>query len=299
MTLVALLCYGSRSPPPVPPTPPFEPAGWPRPATRHVSEAAALQRAALDARHLPADAPAECAAWLTSQTLLPGFTSQFAQDSTIYYNFLAGRLAEGGTGFFVDVGANAPKVLSNTYFLEKCLGWKGLCIEADPALAAVLRRERACTVVNKCVDVARTEVSYVVAGVAGTLGHIATAQEKGATTVACAPLASVLGEHGVKHVDFLTIDIEGNEVSALLGYDWEAIPIEMLLIESAWSTEVLDMMLSDAGMWRVSDLSYLDDLYVRRAPLLKVPGATAMRKDNWDFLRGVEVKDRKSYKRGW
>ncbi len=52
----------------------------------------------------------------------------------------------------MDIGANNPKELSNTYFLEKCMGWKGICIEADPGLAAVLRAERACTVVNLCAD---------------------------------------------------------------------------------------------------------------------------------------------------
>jgi FkbM family methyltransferase len=304
LTLTALLSYSARSPPPPPSSllPPALPTAgfFPAPAARLVGEAAALQRAAADARHLPAGAPPECAAWLASQALLPGFTSQYGQDSTIYYNFLAGRLAEGGApGFFVDVGANAPRELSNTYFLEQCLGWKGLCIEADPSLAAVLRQERKCTVVNKCVDGARTEVTFVQAG---SGGHIAQALRKegaGTVTVACAPLASVLKEHGVARVDFLSIDIEGNEVSALSGYDWEAIPIEMLLAESAWSSEVLDMLLSDAGMWRVSDIGYLDDLYVRRTPLLKAPGAHAARLTNWDFLQGLERGSKKSFKRGW
>ena len=88
-------------------------------------------------------------------------------------------------------------------------------------------------------------------------------------------------------------------MSALRGYEWETIPIDVMLIESAWSSEVLDMMLSDAGMWRVSDIGYLDDLYVRRTPLLKVPGAFAGRLLNWDFLRGEEISSRKSFKRAW
>lgn len=262
-----------------------------------MSEASALKLAADDARHLPTGAPQECTDWLTSQTLVSGFTSQYGQDSTVYYNFLAGRLAKGSPGFFVDVGANAPKKLSNTYFLEKCLGWKGLCIEADPGLATVLQQERTCTVVNKCVDSSLAEVSYVVAG---TGGHIAKSSQEGNTvTVACTPLATVLREYGVAHVDFLSIDIEGNEISALSGYDWEAIPIEMILIETAWSSEKLDMLLSDAGMWKVTDLAYLDDLYVRRAPLLKIPTAAIARQQNWDYFRGLEKSGSRSWKRGW
>ena len=257
-----------------------------------------LSRAAADALHLPVGAPPERTTWLTSQTLLPGFTSQFGQDSTIYYNFFAGRLAAGAPpGFFVDIGANNPKELSNTYFLEKCMGWKGICIEADPGLAAVLRAERACTVVNLCADSVRKDVPFVMAG---SSGHVASSnKEDGAVMIPCAPLASVLKEHGVGHVDFLTIDIEGNELSALIGYEWDAIPIEMLLIESAWSSEMLDMLLSDAGMWRVSDIGYLDDLYMRRAPLLMVPRAFRGRQQNWEFLRGIEKNRKKSFKRDW
>ena len=143
----------------------------------------------------------------------------------------------------------------------------------------------------------RDEVSFVVAG---TGGHIAKSSLEGGTvTVACTPLASVLREHGVAHVDFLSVDIEGNEISALTGYDWGAIPVDMLLIETAWSSEKLDMLLSDAGMWRVTDLAYLDDLYVRRAPLLKIPTAAAERQQNWDYLRGLEKSGSRSWKRSW
>jgi FkbM family methyltransferase len=275
----------------------IETQGWPHLKTYYVSEASALQRAKSDANYLPHGAPSECVEWLNSRSLVSGFTSQFGQDSTIYYNFLAGRLANGDApGFFVDVGANAPKELSNTYFLEKCLGWKGLCIEADPGLAETLRAERSCKVVNKCVDVTRTEVQFAQRG---SSGHIATSNQEGnVVTVACSPLATVLKEHGLTSVDFLTIDIEGNELSALLGFDWESIPIEMLLIETAWSSEKLDMMLSDAGMWRVGDIAYLDDFYVRRTPLLRVPGNFQGRQQNWDFISEKERNTHKNFKRG-
>ena len=35
-------------------------------------------------------------------------------------------------GFFLDLAANEPVVLSNTRSLERDLGWKGVCIEANP-----------------------------------------------------------------------------------------------------------------------------------------------------------------------
>jgi len=265
-----------------------------------VNASAALAGAVADARFLPADAPRECRAWLSANSLQPTFTSQFGQDATFYYNFLAGGLARGAPpGTFVDVGANEPRTLSNTYFLEKCLGWKGVCIEANPTLAAALREQRSCTVVNKCVDAELKHVTFVATGASG---HIAGAKEgsaEAAVTVSCAPLSSILLEEGITHVDFLSIDIEGNELRALSGNDWDAVPIEALLIETGWSSEELDMLLVDAGMWRVGDIAYLDDLYVRRSPLLRMPQHEDRRDENWKFLRSAETTRKGSYKRAW
>lgn len=261
------------------------------------NESEALAAAASDATHVVGSAPPECKRWLSSTTLVPTFTSQFGQDATLYYNFWAGRLARGAApGTFVDLGANEPKTLSNTWFLEKCLGWKGVCIEANPGLAEVLRRERSCTVVNMCVDPELKEVTFATTG---STGHIVPAGHNGGVTVRCAPLASVLQGAGVSHVDFLSIDIEGAELHALSDVDWDAVPIEMMLIESGWSSEELDMLMSDAGFWRVADMTYVDDLYVRRLPLLRPPTANRWRSENWEFFRGTEFNQRASRKRVW
>src|SRR5947207_9972840 len=44
-------------------------------------------------------------------------------------------------GFFVDVGANAPRDGSQSYAFER-RGWDGVLVEPQPDLAAALRRER-------------------------------------------------------------------------------------------------------------------------------------------------------------
>ena len=196
---------------------------------------------------------------------------------------LAGKLAAGERGFYVDLGANDPRVISNTWFLDRCLGWKGLCIEADPFLAEQLRTsERSCKVVNKCASEKVGTLPYVSNG---ATGHVAAPGETG-VNVTCAPLSELLRAEDVTNVDFLSIDIEGNEVNALGGSDWDAVPIQLILIETAWSSERLDILLADAGFWRVSDIGYADDLFIR-APRLRF-GSTKInnehRKGNWDWL---------------
>ena len=273
------------------------------------SAAAALAAAHLDAAVLPAGAPAECAAWL-SGALVQQFVAQNGQDAVMYYSFLAGRLAGGRGGFYVDAGANEPRELSNTYFLDKCLGWRGVCIEANPVLAGLIAAERSCTVVNKCIAGSSSVTSlefYLAPWVNGysSGGHIATDEEhrdpKGGTlvTVACEPLSKILKDNGIAGADFLSIDIEGNEAGAMSTHDWAAHPFDIVLIEAGWATEELDMALHDAGLWKVTDIAYLDDLYVRAPRFLHAPGHEKGRAENWGFFKRVETQRGYCLKRRW
>lgn len=248
------------------------------------TEKSARALALLDVSALPVSAPKECAEFLADFS--ESFTSQYGQDSILYYNFWAGRLAKGFKGFYVDLGSNQPKVISNTWFLDKCLGWKGLCIEADPVLAENLRKsERTCKVINMCASGERSTLPYVTEN---SGGHIATHGEKADVYVSCAPLSEILIENGIEHVDFLSLDIEGNEVLALSKSDWDCVPVELILVESAWSNEMLDMQLHDAGFWKVSDIAYLDDVYIRAPRLLKFFSEHINRKNNWEYIAAHE-----------
>ena len=71
----------------------------------------------------------------------PVFLGAHAQDLFVWYNharFLNRR------GFYVDLATNDAIARSNTYFLDRCLGWSGLCIEPNPLHHARIRRERSC-----------------------------------------------------------------------------------------------------------------------------------------------------------
>ena len=54
---------------------------------------------------------------------------------------------------YLDIGANTPVVQSNSWFMDQCLGWRGVCAEPNPALARKIRNSvRTCTVYNGCVS---------------------------------------------------------------------------------------------------------------------------------------------------
>jgi hypothetical protein len=132
-----------------------------------------------------------------------------------------------------------------------------------------------------CAAGEKMSLSYVTSNAGG---HVAEPGETGDVNVQCAPLSDILRDHGVTRADFMSIDIEGNEVLALANSDWNSVPIELLLIETNWSNELLDMLLHDAGFWRVSDISYLDDVFIRAPRLLKFASEDAHRRGMDAFL---------------
>ncbi|MHB1164322.1 MAG: FkbM family methyltransferase [Candidatus Nanopelagicales bacterium] len=126
---------------------------------------------------------------------------------------------------YVDVGANEHRRLSITASLHD-LGWRGLLVEADPDLAAELRVRRPGDVV---VEAAAAEDAgelafYRVPGTGlGTLDadEADAARARGfevhPTVVRSAPLDTILDEHEVGDVHFMSIDVEGAEASVLAG----------------------------------------------------------------------------------
>lgn len=65
-------------------------------------------------------------------------------------------------GYFLDLAANDATYLSNTYLLEKDLGWRGLCVEPNPTYWPRLAQRKGCTVVAAVVgDTIGEEVQFV------------------------------------------------------------------------------------------------------------------------------------------
>jgi hypothetical protein len=66
-----------------------------------------------------------------------------------------------GPGFFVDVGAFDGIRGSNTAYFEKCLKWKGIAFEPNPAAFQVLRDTRTCRLVQGCAYPKDGQVPFV------------------------------------------------------------------------------------------------------------------------------------------
>ena len=134
---------------------------------------------------------------------------------------------------------------SQTVHLERCFGWRGLLLEANPtnyAQIASKHRDHA-TVVHSAVCSQRGTVqignaSSSVTGIEGTmsLAHQAKWRPVQGTsvTVPCAPLGELMMEAHFPKVTFLSLDVEGAELEILLSLSplGRRLPFSVILVET-------------------------------------------------------------------
>ena len=161
-------------------------------------------------------------------------------------------------GVCVEVGGFDGVTGSNSYYFEQ-LGWRCLVVEPMPDFCQKIRAARSCEIAEVAAsDKAGEAEFYVAVGVEvlSTMQHDAnhfarirtsTQEEMRKITVKTARLDEILLERGISTVDFMTIDVEGHEMSALAGMSFDAISPRIIILEDnsgGLDTEVKDFMKS-------------------------------------------------------
>jgi FkbM family methyltransferase len=141
------------------------------------------------------------------------------------------------SGYFVEVGANHPRHLSQTWHLEQ-RGWDGVLIEPQPELAAALRRQRLAKVYAVACASPRQAgrlMSLHLAGIHSSLDpylNISTIRPQGTIEVAVTTLHAILLDAGApRPIDLLSVDVEGLEIDVLKGFDLKRWRPRLILIE--------------------------------------------------------------------
>lgn len=157
-------------------------------------------------------------------------------------------------GTFVEAGANDGLSQSNTWHLEKRLGWRGLLVEPVPGIAALCRRFRSSPVENCALGTFDQEGEEITLHFGGLMtiaegadtenmsggsveGHAKMGAEwmgDWAYSFQCRvrALSILLDKHRIRHVDLLSLDVEGFEDFVLQGIDFARHPIRFILIET-------------------------------------------------------------------
>ncbi len=219
----------------------------------------------------------------------PLIFSQAHQDWYAFHNYFR-ALNDPTKGVYLDIGSNDPVVISNTLFFDKCLGWKGVCVEPNPEYAErYLTEHRSCRHVKNCVWHHRQTMKFHFAGVISGL-HVASdvsALSGNDGEVECLTLRDILvqhqdilggpdeeGRYGTA-LNYLSVDIEGAEPELLTCTDLSGVfspnpEVQLWNIETNHAGDkllFLDNSLMNAGFVKVAallepDHKPLDDLWL-------------------------------------
>jgi len=191
-------------------------------------------------------------------------------------------------GMFIEAGANNGMSQSNTLYFEKYMGWRGVLIEAIPALAEKCRQNRPKCIVENCALIAAdfpeeyVEMNYcnLMSLVKGSLNSdedeqkhlqsgrrcLADGDDTYSVIVPARTLSDVLDKHHIQHIDLFSLDVEGCEAQVLQGIDFDRHWIEYMLIEVHGRDEVeavIGHLYKPVSILNIEE-SYSDILYRRR-----------------------------------
>jgi FkbM family methyltransferase len=145
-------------------------------------------------------------------------------------------------GFYLDVGCYRPKQASTTYYLEEHLGWTGIGVDAQEKYARLW-------------NIHRPNSKFFAYVVTDKSGEVVTFHQSGAISstevenvekwekihgreykiepveLPTITIDDLLAREGVERIDFLSIDINGTEPTAMAGFDIQRYRPELVHIE--------------------------------------------------------------------
>jgi FkbM family methyltransferase len=203
---------------------------------------------------------------------LPRSRGQFLQDLWVAYE-LGGQTG----GYFVDVGASDGVTSSNSWFLERELGWSGIVAEPARVWRAALAANRGCHIDNRCVwiETGRTlDFNQPAIGEYSTIDsfsdgdiHADRRRDGERYPVETVSLNDLLaGWDAPRRIDYLSLDTEGSELDILQHFDFAARDVRLISVEhnhTARRRPIFDLLTARGYRRRFETLSSVDDWYVR------------------------------------
>lgn len=181
------------------------------------------------------------------------FYSQFGEDAVLQSRIATRAwLKSGGIdsgreglskGFYVDVGAYAPKEHSNTYWFYR-QGWRGINIDAAPGSMKIFDRVRSRDInIEAAISDQEREMTFYTWGTPSVCNTLSAehaerftkimGKEPSRTTIRTTTLASILDRHLPvgQTIDFFTIDAEEHTLEVLQSNNWEKYSPMIVVVE--------------------------------------------------------------------
>lgn len=190
------------------------------------------------------------------------FYSQFEQDSYLENNIFK----EYKNGFFMDVGAHDGIHINNTLYFERNNNWTGINVEPIKSVYDQLINNRPnCINLNCAVDeddgtaefICNKGYTEMISGLknhyhpdhAARLNH-ELAYQGGSTEIIQVPtkrIETICDEHNIKHINYLSIDVEGAEFAVIKSINFDKLFIDIIAFENNYndaSVPIVNYLLS-------------------------------------------------------
>jgi len=163
---------------------------------------------------------------------MPEFYSQYGEDRLLAEMFSQKK------GTCVEIGALDGVRHSNTYHFEQ-RGWTCILVEPNPISCQAIRLRRKARLFECAVSDTTGELDFVVSDelpeLSGFQPFVERIHREHGTTrsvkVKVRTLNDVLGEASMDSIDFMTIDVEGHELSVLRGLSLDRWKPRVVIVE--------------------------------------------------------------------
>jgi FkbM family methyltransferase len=162
-------------------------------------------------------------------------------------------------GFFIEAGANIGVDQNNTKIFEDLFGWKGLLVEPSISAYEACKQNRPNSIVINAALSSKDNIEIV-----GDFdGHLMSSIDgkrrsnpNSMVMIKTRTLTSILKEHNIKNIDFISLDVEGFEFDVLNGFDFNIWKPSYILIEiNGDDKTIIDPYLKQFGYKAIRNLS--------------------------------------------
>lgn len=201
--------------------------------------------------------------------------SQDNQDYIVFNEFFKNK----SNGVFCDVGGNHPLHLNNTRYFEE-LGWRGYVFEPLPHMKELWDKHRKAKFFPYAASDSEGEITFSVVkdatGWEDMLSFVKETREINYKyeiediTVQAKTLRSVFEEENIRHIDYMSIDVEGHELNVLNGIDFDKVSIDVLTVENnapsciVYGDDKIRKIMFENNYILWGRIVGLDDIYIKK-----------------------------------
>jgi FkbM family methyltransferase len=175
-------------------------------------------------------------------------------------------------GVFVDIGCYQPTLHSTTYYLEKELGWRGIAVDAEASYGPAWRqlRRKSKFFAYAVTDKSGEAITFYAAGPIASVEklHIEMWEKRldkdlnvKSKVVPTITMNDLLDREKITKIDFLSMDINGSEPTALSAFDIQRFSPDLVHVEvHPRNRKVLSAYFEKNGYRRIDEYLEFDKI---------------------------------------